>query len=370
MRPGAVLRVLLLVGPRLWAGLDAGDWEWKTVRTEENRFVVNGVDPSMTQDVAVWMDQTLRRMGREFGVSMGFDPIHPVVVVLHPEAESVRLLQQGRGRRMQQEIWSPDGDRFDGERFAEVFVEAMLTRFFNQDLDAEPVRVPDWLVRGWAAEFVPGRRGDLRARGVAAWRQGRMNPPYTLTAPGMAGGGVRSEDAVWGVAYLFALAPDPPAVWSEIFRTGGVSVAWWLRVSGAGSLRDLHLAWEVWMADRSRRFLADPAAEDLFLEQIARELVFTPGRFGVTGEDVPQGRRFALPDLADRLDEPWVLPVLNGWMRRMSMLRFGQRAGRLQMMDLYMGAGEALREAAGLRGDRREAALERFRLKYEAAGSF
>lgn len=347
------------------------DWdtvEWKTVRSKENRFVVNGVNPADTQGVAIWMEQTLRRLDRDFGLRVGFDPFHPLVVILHPQVEGVLLRQQGRGRNLSQEIRAPEGVGFDGLAFAEVFLEAMLFRFFDQQTapGAAVPQVPGWLCRGWAPEFVPERRGALRLQGLIRWRRGELNPPHALTLAGDAGGALR-EDEVWAVAYLFAQVPDRDRIWRILRMEAGLSVEGWRAVMGAGSLREMQLAWEVWMAARERRFLSDPLAEGLFREQIARELVFTPGRFGLDGEAVPRDERMGLPDVADRLDEPWVPFLLQAWRSRMSMLRFGQRAERLQRMDLYVQAAEILLEARTRRGSRRAEALERFRAFYDLA---
>ncbi|MCC5843333.1 MAG: hypothetical protein JJU05_03690 [Verrucomicrobia bacterium] len=373
-RPGLWLLILLGLSSIARGADDAADadWEdvdWKTVRTEENRFVVNGLNPADTQGVAIWMEQTLRRLGRDFGVRAGFDPFHPLVVVLHPRIEEVSLHQRGRGRRLTQEIRAPEGDGFDSLRFAEVFLEAILYRMFDQQAAqqaAVPPPVPGWLTRGWAPEFVPERRGTARARGLARWRTADLNPPYTLTGAGASGGG-SVEDEVWAVAYLFALVPQRERIWREMLARGGLSADWWRRAADAGSLREAHLSWEIWMAERGRRFLSDPSAGALFREQLARELVFTPGRFGLDGEEVPRDERMTLPAVAERLDENWAPLLLQAWRSRMSMLRFGQRAERLQRMDLYVKAAEALLEARGLRGSRRAEALERFRQLYDMA---
>jgi len=366
--------LLILLGLSVAQGADDvadADWEdvdWKTVRTEENRFVVNGLNPADTQGVAIWMEQTLRQLGRDFGVRAGFDPFHPLVVVLHPRIEEVSLHQHGRGRRLSQEIQAPEGDGFDSLCFAEVFLEAVLHRFFDQQsVPGEAVpSVPGWLIRGWAPEFVPERRGTVRARGLARWQTGTLNPPYTLTGTG-GSGGVSVEDEVWAVAYLFALVPQRERIWREMLARGGLSVDWWRQAADAGSLREAHLSWEVWMAERGRRFLSDPSAGELFREQLARELVFTPGRFGLDGEKVPRDERMTLPALAERLDESWAPLVLQAWRTRMSMLRFGQRAERLQRMDLYVKSAEVLLEARSLRGSRREEALDRFGALYGLA---
>jgi hypothetical protein len=374
MRERAGLWLLILLGLSVaQSSVDAADadWEdvdWKTVRTHENRFVVNGLNPADTQGVAIWMEQTLRRLGRDFGVRVGFDPFHPLVVVLHPRIEEVSLHQRGRGHRLAQEIQAPEGDGFDSLRFAEVFLEAVLHRFFDQQSvpgEAAP-SVPGWLIRGWAPEFVPERRGAMRARGLARWQTGTLNPPYTLTGPG-GSGGVLVEDEVWAVAYLFALVPQRERIWREMLARGGLSVDWWRQAADAGSLREAHLSWEVWMAERGRRFLSDPSAGELFREQLARELVFTPGRFALDGEKVPRNEQMTLPALAERLDESWAPLVLQAWRTRMSMLRFGQRAERLQRMDLYVKSAEVLLEARSLRGSRREEALDRFGSLYGLA---
>ncbi len=369
MRRIAVLWLLVLpglTGLRSEEGWETADW--KTVRTEENRFVVNGLDSPGTQGVALWMEDTLRRLNREFGVRVAFEPLRPVVVVLHPDLENIRLFQQGRGRGLVQEIRAPEGEGFDSLRFAETFLEAMLYRFMDQQVaEGRPVpQVPGWLTRGWAPEFVPERRGALQAGGLSRWRTGQLNPPYSLTGPGALAGGA-SEDDLWAVAFLWAAVPDRERIWREILKSGGLSAAWWRQALDAGSVRDVHLAWEVWMAGRERRFLANPAAEALFREQLARELVLIPGRFGLDGEEVPREERFSLAELADTLDEHWVSYLLQAWRSRMSMLRFGQRAERLQIMDLYIQAVDTLLEARSLRGARREEALARFRRLYQAA---
>lgn len=357
---------LLLMLTMLPAGAEE---DWISVRADENRFVVNALNTAVAQDVALWMEQTRKRLEREFGVHAGFDPFHPLVVILHPDLEETGLRQQGRGRRIAQEIRAPEGAGFDGLLFAEAVLEAILTRFMDQRgvVGQEMQEVPVWLLRGLAPVFVPEVLGTLRAEGLGRWQHGRLNPPYTLTGLiGEVQGRDALVDMVWAVDFLFGAVGGQEVIWREILQTGDLSAEWWRGALEVGTLRDVHLAWEVWMAGRARRFLADPYGGGLFREQITRELIFSPASFGLDG-DLPRYDRFSLPDLAENLDEHWVPRLVESWRRRMSMLRFSQRAERLQKMDLYIQSAEALLEAGRLRGSRRDEALKHFRRLYEAA---
>lgn len=352
----------------LWMGVCAGvETEWVTVRTEENRFVVNGTDAAEAQDVAVWLEGARVRLGRDYGMRVEFNAFQPVVVVLHPEVEEVVLRQRGRGRGLVQEIRAPGGAQFEALAFAEAVVEAMVARFLDQHAPggADAVAAPGWLVQGIAGALVPEASGRLRGEGLRMWRAGELTVPFLVTR----GGGETREERVWAVMFLLAEAGEPGGMWREILRSGEVPLGWWTQVRGQRSLREVHLAWETWMAAEERRFMRHPFGGEVFGMQLERELGIRPGEFGFAGE-VPRYGEFTLAELAERLEEPWVAGVLRAWRTRMVMLRFGQRAERLQVMDLYLGAAEALLEAGGLRGARREEAMERFRGLYEAAEEF
>lgn len=368
MRCGAGLCLLWCAALRLWA-LEPPDGEaWKTVRTEANRFVVHGLDAGGAQGIAIWVEQTLLRLGRDFGVDPRFDRFRPVVIVRHPGFAEHRLAQQGRGRGLTQEIRAPEGGNFDALLFAEQVLTAMLHRFAEQRTDAgeRVAKSPGWLARGWAADFVPEERGAVLARGLERWREGRLNPPYTITTVSSPAG-APPEDETWAVQYLLSHRSERGRIFDELAATGGFSLESWMRITGTASVRELHIAWALWMTERERRFLADPLAETWFRAQLERERVFTAARFGFDGEEVPRDQPFTLLDLAERLEEPWVVPLIQAWRRRMVFLRFGQRAERLQQMDLHIASAEALLEAAGRRGARRGTALARFHLLYEAA---
>jgi hypothetical protein len=350
----------------LWLGVCAGaEAGWVTIRTEENRFVVNGTNAAEAQDVAVWLESARTRLGRDFAMRTDFNAFQPVVVVLHPEIEAVALRQRGRGRGLVQEIRAPGGTGFEVLEFAEAVVELLVARFVDQQTpaDREPVAVPGWLVRGIAGLLVPEAGGRLRADGVAQWQAGDLAVPFLVTR---GDGEFSRAESLWAFLFLVDEAGEPGVVWRELLRSGEIPLAWWTRVRGKRSLREVHLAWETWMATEARRFLRHPYGEAVFWEMVERERSIRPGEFGFAGE-VPRYGEFTLSDLAERLGEPWVEPVLRAWRTRMTMLRFGQRAERLQVMDLYLGAAEALLEAGGARGARRAAALERFRELVAAA---
>jgi hypothetical protein len=329
---------------------------WITVHGGGNRFVVNALRADLTQEVLLWADSAVRHLERQTGLRIPFGDHRPLVFVFHPSFPELRLIDQGRGPARVQEIQGPGGKEMDGARLADLLVRALLRRSLEPEEGREAAEVPDWLVRGLAADLLPGGAAVYSPPGIERWRERRLPPPYTVTRSA-APAGERTVD-FWTVRYLFRPENDRTEIWREIKLRGELSAGAWVRISpGIHTLRELQIHWDAWMA---RRDLAEPGGDAAFEARLAEMTRIRPALFGVNDPGV-RHRVFSLEELADHADAPWLRQVLPGWRVRMSQLRFAQPRDRLDRMDVLLRAMERLDAALALRGRARVRELERFR---------
>lgn len=349
--------------------------EWYSSGDSNPRVLVRARDPGTVQTLSVWSRRGVDALERAWARAVPFRRGAPLIMVVTPEAERVDLRARRTEKGFSQTLWIPEAPgKQDPRELANQLTRALVQRMVlaEDPGDAETWRaIPDWMVLGNRHHLLPGEGaalfGALMERGrlvdvpspevVAAGSREGGDPLFTMRAALL---------CRWIVDQTSPSAGGESVSWAALAETRRDPAAFWAGLAGVADLRDLHLRWDLWLANQSRDLITAYALESAAMERLEDLLEFYPASLGYRGEDL-RYRRASLPDLAREPDAPNLVPMLTAWTLRLEMLRFRQGEDFGRVVEAYARAASRLRRAVASKGRRRNKFLREFQEAWTSA---
>jgi len=347
--------------------------EEHSIITPDGRVRLFGPHPRVLQEVAVWAVRGVRNLEREAGQRIPHQENIPLMIRFVPDLEKTRLLEELRGPHLWQEIQAPASEEPDAVGLADMYTRAALNRLLWQAAPGPRPQTPDWLVMALSHVLLDDLTSLLLKEGLSDWRAGRLPSPTQMARemnqPALSDAPLRLRAHAWlSFRFLTSLHTDNILLWERLGRSPRPGLDEWLQATGnRHDLRDLHIAWDLWLSLRDRAAIADLGDESRATRRLEEMLLLRPAEFGLAGEAVPRYEILRLPDLTRHLREPWLESLLQSWMVRAHLLRFRQPPEFLERVDDYVRAAGHLLEANRSRGRRREESLLAFEEAFQAA---
>ncbi len=315
--------------------------------SQSGRVVVYGLSSEESLAWAVWSEEVLERMTQWMGAAPPFsqDGILRVHLEEHPAHlhGEVLVSQKIVGGYLAQEMVLSNPDALDPEDALEALSRLLLNRYLvevrpqgsTQLLQASP-----WLGAGVAQNLYP----ELKTRNsrvmVSMWREGQRPTWEDLLQVGRDRPPLREERAACGMAvqWLYAVGRGPEWIREAVRREAAgqrVTPEWLVaRQPELSSVRDMEIAFDLWMAEQTRVRHPDGVVAPHGIEDLERALVIEGDRLGAFFRGVlPE--RLSLEDLVAMRYEPW-MPQLAAMMEwRVRALGIGQAPGYRQVTEQF-----------------------------------
>jgi hypothetical protein len=347
----------------LWSDAQELDFFVRSAAAD-GRLLIVAEDSAWLPRLSVWSANSLKRLEQQWNRTIPFETEVPLRLMMGGDTREIVLGQLVRRGVLQQRISLPAApEDVYAMPLGERFVEAMLSRVFWSEGLLEDGAIPapevNWM-KGAAATLV-----DLEARRLAAVAVSRFAeraPP----SPEL----VRGEEAMesfllyrWIQQTLLKDGGTSRIFWQQLHERPDFRVEEWVEVTPeVGTLRQLHIRWEVWWAAERQRLISEYGLRDEAVGWLLEELNPVPRFLGVGTFGPDDLRTTSFQEFEPYLDHPDIETALVQWMLRIQRVRFRQ-AGDLN--TVMSGFEEALLEA--VRAVRAQGATRRFHWK-EAVG--
>jgi len=331
----------------------------RTYTSESGRFIVRGDDPSVSQDLLRWVEQTTSRFEDILQTRMAGP--EGVFTISHSASTNARAgrVDSGilfeKGRRAYRMVL------VNSHLVQQVQVEACLVRLLadywvdclpgkesTEEMHPDGVasnRVPEWLSEGIRQNLTAARKARNSEWVLDAWENGSV-PPLSVFFARAAGTAVSSKSdplmfhaqAGLLVGWLVSLADSPARFRAMQSRLAdGLPLDhWWLATSvwGLKDKRDFDDAWDRWVLKQKHMVYQPGVPTRRAIALFRDELKVAAGKGGIPADaDVAPGA--GLSRLLDFREAKWLPVCVRHETAAIRLLSTGRGKELMNIADLY-----------------------------------
>ncbi len=290
----------------------------------DGRVQVIAEDGEWLTRLSTWSERSLEQLEREWKRGIPFRTDEPIQLRMTSDSTQIRLAQLAGERRLGQRIFIPaNPEDVYALPLAERFVEAMLTRiqWSTGSLPEGQVTAPTpvW-TRGVAASLLQEESSRLAALALERFR--KKVPPSPELVDG-------SDDVDSFLLYrwiqhrLLRDSETARIFWERFQLRPDFEMTDWVDVTPrVSTLRELHMAWEVWWMAERQRLISEFRLVGHAREQLLIELNPVPRFFGLGGTDPHALAPAAFENYQTYREDPGLEQALMQWVFRLQSIRF------------------------------------------------
>lgn len=364
----------VLVPALVWANSGAGSVavrtnRWSPITSHSRLFIVTDMPPRDALEIAIWAESVRDLLSAWTGHTAVRSDGFPIVISAELPADNhergyvVKSQGLNADGYLRQGLAMVNPAAIDQEDVLESLCSLLLERWLFGHHPPPPgddfvARIPDWLAVGVARNLYPElRHQDLRALDSDAgsgsgWLAARLFEQRVMPAG-------RWPEKAWAgvvVAWLADVAGAPALmdqVASGLSKEASISADDLFAIAQVANIREFNMAWDVWRAEQSRRFIPGHWSTDTGpLEEI---IALRPEHLGLVYPGPLMDGRLSFETLIDARDAMWAQQVARRVAFSLSATIPGQSPELAEITGAFVKLFEDTGKAPGTR-DRASAA--------------
>lgn len=308
---------------------------WRPITSHNRHFVVSGFPPADALNIAVWAENVYERLSgwAQSPVPGGFAYPLTITAVLTETGivgRAVASQSYTEDGHFRQELAMVNPAAMDQEDALEQLTQLLLNRWIysksrgKRDRDVRQ-SYPDWMGVGVAQNLYP----ELRTRNYELVKKEEMSAGafampdvlgYRHLPPGRWPEKARAALVIaWlsdqvGPANLLAMTS------SDLADSGTLDLSYFLQITGNADVREMSMAWDLWMARQERRFVPGMMVSDT--EELSRILELRSEDIGLLHQNYPPGSRLSVDILLENREDEWARDASSkiAWNLRQEMI--------------------------------------------------
>jgi len=297
-------------------------------QSANGRILILAEEGTWLTHLSKWSERSLERLEDQWKRKVPIPVSEPLQLVMGEGPEEVMLGQGIRNGVLRQRISIPSASEKVGEvSLSERLVEAMTVRLLwseRGNLTQRPKGVPLAWAKGAARSLIEHESARLAEQAIDRYQA--EAPPF----PELVQGENELDSFLlyrWMLDTALADRRTSARFWEVFHANPGFTEKEWVQVTpGVSSLRELHIAWDVWWSAKRQMLLSEYRLAKAAKQWLMIELTPIPRFLGIPSKEESAFVPMSFEEYERFLDLPNFDSALLRWMFRLQAVRFRQPA--------------------------------------------